>query len=165
MKDKILKITYGGVLAAVIMLATAFLSFNFSRGYFNMGDGVIFGTAVILGPFASICAALGSALADLYLGYAIYIPATVIIKGSMGLLAGYVLLKKPNIRWYGLLLTFVACEAIMIVGYFAYEWLIYGFALALGNVIQTNLIQAAAGIVLGMAIVPLVRRVKPLIKI
>lgn len=166
MKDNVLKITYGGVLTAVVMLATYAIRIPApsSMGYFNLGDGVIFGIAVILGPFGAICAALGSALADLISGYAAYIPATFIIKGCMGLLAGIVLSKMPNIRWYGLIALFVVCESIMVIGYFLFEYLIFGFGWALGS-LPMNLLQGFAGIALGLAIVPLARRVKTLIRI
>lgn len=166
MKDNVLKITYGGVLAAVVMLATYVIVIPIpgNTGYFNLGDGVIFGIATILGPFAAISAAIGSGLADLVAGYSIYIPATVIIKGCMGYLAGFVMYKKPNIRWYSLIVLFLVCELIMVCGYFFYEWLLNGFGNA-AAAIPMNLLQGIAAIALGMAIVPLARRVKTLIRI
>lgn len=166
MKDNVLKITYGGVLAAVVMLATYVIVIPIpgNTGYFNLGDGVIFGIATILGPFAAISAAIGSGLADLVAGYSIYIPATVIIKGCMGYLAGFVMFKKPNIRWYSLIVLFLVCELIMVCGYFFYEWLLNGFGNA-AAAIPMNLLQGIAAIALGMAIVPLARRVKTLIRI
>jgi uncharacterized membrane protein len=45
--------------------------------------------ASILGPFAAISAAIGSALADLIVGYSLYMPATFLIKGLMGLISGF----------------------------------------------------------------------------
>lgn len=166
MKDNVLKITYGGVLAAVVMLATYVIVIPIpgNTGYFNLGDGVIFGIATILGPFAAISAAIGSGLADLVAGYSIYIPATVLIKGCMGYLAGFVMFKKPNIRWYSLIVLFLICELIMVCGYFFYEWLLNGFGNA-AAAIPANTLQGIAAIALGMAIVPLARRVKTLIRI
>ena len=166
MKDNVLKITYGGVLAAVVMLATYVIVIPIpgNTGYFNLGDGVIFGIATILGPFAAISAAIGSGLADLVAGYSIYIPATVLIKGCMGYLAGFIMFKKPDIRWYNLILLFFVCELIMVSGYFFYEWLLNGFGNA-AAAIPANLLQGIAAIALGMAIVPLARRVKTLIRI
>lgn len=166
MKDNVLKITYGGVLAAVVMLATYVIVIPIpgNTGYFNLGDGVIFGIATILGPFAAISAAIGSGLADLVAGYSIYIPATVLIKGCMGYLAGFIMLKKPDIRWYYLIILFFVCELIMVSGYFFYEWLLNGFGNA-AAAIPANLLQGIAAIALGMAIVPLARRVKTLIRI
>ncbi len=163
MKDKILKIAYIGMLSAVVMLATYAITIPIPNGmgYFNLGDGVIFGISAIIGPYAAICAALGSALADLVV-FPLYIPGTFIIKGAMGLLAGGILKKRPGLRWYNLALLFIACELVMVSGYFLYETLIYGYAAALGSV-PANMLQGIAGVVLGLAIVPLARRIKTIV--
>jgi uncharacterized membrane protein len=165
MKDYVLKITIGGILSALVMLATVVIMIPIpsNTGFFNLGDGVIFGIAAVLGPFAAICAAIGSGLGDL-VSYPIYIPATVLIKGCMGYLAGMVLKKKPELRWYGMIVLFAACEIIMVVGYFLYEYLLTGLGNALAA-IPTNMLQGVVGIIIGLAIVPLARRIKTLIKI
>ncbi len=165
MKGNVLKIAYGGILSAVVMLATWAITVPIpnTAGYINLGDGVIFGISVILGPFAAICAALGSALADLAYAAPIYMPATFIIKGAMGLLAGLILKKNPKLAWFSQIALFAVCELIMVCGYFAYESIINpGFALA---TLPGNSIQGIAGIVLGLALVPLARRLKPILKI
>ena len=166
MRNNVVKIALGGVLSAVVLLATIAFPIPLPNhmGFINFGDGVIFGVSMILGPFAAIVAALGSALSDYLLGYAIYIPATVVIKGCMGLLAGLVLARFPKLRWYLLIVLFAVCELIMVGGYLLYETLLYGFSAAIITV-PGNLMQGVAGIVLGLAIVPLVRRVKTLINI
>lgn len=161
MKDKIRLITYGGILSAVIMLATYVIRVPIPNayGYVNFGDGVIFATAAIIGPFAAICAGLGSALADLIAGYTIYAPATFLIKGCMGFLTGLVLKKNPQLAWYILVALFASCEVIMIGGYFLFESVLYGVEAAVGALLA-NTIQGAAGIAMGLVIVPLVRRIK-----
>lgn len=164
MNNKVTKIALGGVLSAVVLLATIAFPIPLPNhmGFINFGDGVIFGVSAILGPFAAIAAALGSALSDYLLGYAVYIPATAVIKGCMGLLAGSTLRRFPKMRWYLLIALFAVCELIMVGGYFLYESLLYGVSAAVVTV-PGNLMQGVAGIVLGLAIVPLVRRVKTLI--
>ncbi len=161
MKDKVRLITYSGILSAVIMLATFVIRVPIPNayGYVNFGDGVIFATAAIIGPFAAICAGLGSALADLIAGYTIYMPATLLIKGAMGLLAGLVLKRRPQLALYWLALLFLVCEVIMIGGYFLFESLIYGVEAAAGALLA-NSIQGAAGVAMGLVIVPLARRIK-----
>lgn len=163
MSRRIRIVTYGGVLSAVIMLATFVTAPIFpipgGTGYLNFGDGAIFATAAIMGPYAAISAALGSALADLIAGYAIYIPATAVIKGLMGLIAGVFLRKYPKLPWYWQLPLFAVCEIIMISGYFFAEWILYGFYAAAGQVLFNGL-QGIAGIATGMAIVPLARKIR-----
>ena len=166
MNNKVVKIALGGVLSAVVLLATIAFPIPLPNhmGFINFGDGVIFGVSAILGPFAAIAAALGSGLSDYLLGYAIYIPATVIIKGCMGFLAGSVLKRFPKLPWYFMIVLFAVCELIMAGGYFLYESFLYGVSAAVVTV-PGNLMQGVAGIILGLAIVPLVRKVKTLINI
>ena len=98
MNDKIRAITYGGILSAVILLATWVIKFPIpgGYGYINFGDGAIFAAAVVLGPFAAICAAIGSVFADLLAGFPQYMIPTLIIKGLMGLIAGVVLRRRKS---------------------------------------------------------------------
>lgn len=160
MKLNIRSITYGGIMAAVILLATLVLKFPIpgGYGYVNFGDGAIFAAATILGPFAAISAALGSALADLLLGFPHYMVPTVIIKGLMGLLAGYVLRKNSKINWVGQIFLFLVCELIMVGGYFVAEIFLYGLEAAIGTLVF-NALQGVAGIATGLAIVPLARKI------
>ncbi|NLM79468.1 MAG: ECF transporter S component [Ruminococcaceae bacterium] len=161
MKSKIRAITYGGILSAVILLATYIIKFPIpgGYGYINFGDGAIFAAAVVLGPFAGICAALGSTLADLLAGFPHYMLPTLLIKGLMGLIAGFVLIRKPRLPWPGQLLLFAVCEMIMVGGYFIAEIFLYGLAAAAGTLVF-NTLQGLAGIATGLTIVPLARRIK-----
>lgn len=162
MKINIRTITYGGILSALILLATSVFKVPIPSGYgyINLGDGAIFAAAAILGPFSAVCAALGSGLADLIAGAPQYILATVLIKGCMGLLAGYALNRWQKLVWYKLAALFLVCEIIMIGGYFVAELIIYSDrGIAIGNLLF-NAIQGLAGIAMGMAIVPLARKIK-----
>lgn len=61
-----------------------------TKGFINIGETGVYLAALIGGPIVgAIAGGLGSALADLALGYALYAPATFIIKGIEGYLAGY----------------------------------------------------------------------------
>ncbi len=160
MKINIRTITYGGVLSAVILLTTLIhITIPSGYGYVNFGDGAIFASAAIMGPFAAISAALGSALADLLVGAPQYMLATFLIKGSMGLLAGFTCKKYPKLALIKLAGLFILCEIIMVGGYFVTEWIMYDRSIAIGNLIF-NAIQGLAGIVMGLAIVPLARKIK-----
>jgi uncharacterized membrane protein len=161
MKSSVRTVTYGGVLAAVVLLATAIPKITIPNvvGYFHLGDGAIFACAVVLGPFAALPAGLGSAMADLLSGYGVYAIPTFLIKGGMGLLAGYAFRKGTRLAFWQQLPLFIGCELIMMGGYFAFESLFYGgFAAAVAS-LPFNGLQAVAGVVLGLAITPLVRRI------
>ena len=158
-KKKIRMIAYGGILTGLVLVATMFLQIPIGQGaYVNLGDGVIFASALILGPFAGIVGALGSVFADLFLGSAQYAPATLIIKGLMGLVAGILLKYGKNNRYFYTAFVFAICEIIMIGGYFAFESIIYTVPAALLNIIP-NLIQAIAGIAVGLASLPIVKKI------
>ena len=142
------KIAVSGVLAALVFVATFFVRFPIpaTEGYVNLGDAVILVCAFVLGPFAAIPAAIGSAMGDLIAGYAHYIIPTLVIKGTMGFTAGVILRnhKKAPFR----VLAFVAAELIMVGGYFLFESLpfMYGVPVALTSV-PFNAIQGLTAIV------------------
>lgn len=158
-KRKIRKIAYGGILTGLVLVATMFLQIpNGMKGYVNLGDGVIFAAAMILGPFAGIVGALGSAMSDFFLGFGIYIPATFAIKGTMGLVAGLMLKYGKDSPYLYKAFVFLVCEIIMIGGYFGFEMALYGVNVALVSIVP-NIVQAVAGIAVGLAFVPVVAKI------
>lgn len=55
------------------------------KGYVNIGDTVVLLSGVLFGPLTGLAAGgLGSALADLLLGYGFWAPWTLLIKGLEG---------------------------------------------------------------------------------
>lgn len=65
-----------------------------TRGYFNLGEAFVYISAILGGPIVGMIAGgLGSAFADVALGYAPYAPGTLIIKGLEGLVVGYIVRK------------------------------------------------------------------------
>ncbi len=137
-----------GLLAAVIAVMTSAVKLPVpaTGGYVHPGDAAVFLAAYLLGPSAYMPAALGSALADILGGYAVYAVPTALIKGAMGWLAGKTLRERKTARN---VLALIGCELIMVLGYFAFEWAVYGAGAAVGAVVP-NLIQGAAGAALGL---------------
>ena len=148
-KKIIKKIAYTGVLAAFIFIGTQ-LHIPTAIGHINLGDPVILVASYILGPFAAVAAAIGSALADLIAGYPQYVIPTFLIKGIMGLVAGIIMKRGNgnNVPLVRKLIAAVIAELIMVAGYFGFESLpfMYGVTAALGSVVP-NLIQAGAAII------------------
>ena len=83
------KLTFTGLMAALICVLTMFphIPIPAGSGYIHLGDGMILLAAMVVGPLAIPAAAIGSALADLFSGYALYAPATAVIKGLVALIA------------------------------------------------------------------------------
>ena len=70
-----------GVFAALIFLFTAYLHIPTHTGYTHIGDGLIYLAACLLPwPYAVFASAAGAVLADVATGFAIWAPATVVIK-------------------------------------------------------------------------------------
>lgn len=157
--NSIRTVALGGILSALVLLATYILKIPTFIGYINLGDAAIFASAVILGPFAAVSAAIGSSLADLLGAYGQYVPATFLIKGAMGLLAGYAFKRRPNMSLVSAGLLFAVCEIIMLGGYLLFETMIYDFSTALAA-LPYNGLQAVAGITLGVVSLPFVRRIR-----
>ena len=146
---KIRRIVLASMMTAIIIVATMFLMIpipNLSGAYINAGDAAVYAAAYVLGgPLGALCAAVGSALADILLGSVIYAPATFVIKGGMGLLAGALCSRISKKKSF---LAPVAAGLIMPLGYFLYECFLVGSAAALIG-LPFNLIQYAGGVLLG----------------
>ncbi len=122
------------------------------HGYVNLGDCIVLLAAWVLSPVSAFfAAAVGSALADIFSGYAVYAPATFVIKGLMALAAYFVykLLAKKMPKLPSRILAGLVAEAVMIGGYLAFESFLYGFVPSLANV-PANAVQGAAGIIFGV---------------
>lgn len=143
---KIKRLTMGGMLAALVAVFTAYVSVPIAGGYFHPGDAMIALSAIVLGPYAAIPAAIGSGLADLLAGYTIYAPFTFIIKGLVGLIAGWGCMSgKLTLRTTLLL---VVAAIVIPAGYFATDCILYGVATALASV-GWNFLQALVCVAAG----------------
>jgi uncharacterized membrane protein len=93
MKTKTQKIVTASMLATLCCVATMVIKIPLAgpfKGYVNLGDCIVLLAGWLLSPTYGFAAAgIGSALADLLLGYNIYAPATFLIKGIMALIAYY----------------------------------------------------------------------------
>ena len=106
-------------------------------------------------------AGIGSALADVFSGYAIYAPATFVIKGAMALIAfyGFKLMKNRTGNTLARTASGIVAEIAMVAGYFIFEGFLYGFAPSVVN-IPTNAFQGVAGLVIGMALAKIFEKAK-----
>src|SRR4030067_2130971 len=80
-----------GVLTALTAAVTyaSYTPFSPTKGYFNLGDSMVFFSALAFGWRAgAICGGIGSAAADILLGIGYFAPITLVAKGSGGLGAG-----------------------------------------------------------------------------
>ena len=149
-----------GMMAALIFVATYFirLPMGMTNGYVHLGDGFILLAASMLGWAAVPAAAVGSMLADLMGGYAVYLLPTFVIKGAVAAVA--VLAMRARRGWL-CALGLIAAEAVMVGGYFLVEWLLLGYGLAAATAsIPGNCLQALSGVIIGLLLIPLMKRVR-----
>ena len=142
MQNKVRAIAVTGILAALTCAATMVVRVpSPSGGYMNLGDTLVLLSAWLLGPwYGAAAAGIGSALADL-IGYPLYAPATLVIKGGMAIIAG-LLLRRGK----GRLLPTLPAEALMVVGYWLFDGFLSGSVLGAAAGIPSNLVQAVFGI-------------------
>jgi uncharacterized membrane protein len=153
-------VAYGGMLAALVLVVTRFSAIPIlnGQGYLNLGDVTILFAAALLGPAAAIPAAIGSALADIWSGFAQYAPATFVIKGAVALIAGLLLKSLPN-AWTWRLLSLALAELVMAAGYLIFEIFLLGPAVAWFD-LTFNLIQAGLCTAVGLALLPVAQRIR-----
>ena len=134
MKNKKIKLMcISAVLTAVVFVFTAYLHIPSHTGYTHVGDGFIYLAACILPlPYAMFVGAVGALLADCLTGFAIWAPASVIIKAAAVL---FFSAKKEKIITKRNLLALIPASAICIGGYYLYE-----------SVITANFITPLSGI-------------------
>lgn len=106
--------------------------------------------------------------ADILLGYAQFAPGTLLIKGTEGIIVGF-LYQKLQKRFTNRSLSATIAIAIggleMVAGYFIYEQLVLGypFALALAEV-PFNMVQMLVGLIIAVPVVHAVFRIFPQLK-
>jgi len=68
-----------------------------TRGFFNVGETMVFTTALLFGPLTGAFAGgVGSGLADVLLGFPYYAPATLLIKACEGGIVGLLDRVRPK---------------------------------------------------------------------
>ncbi|NKB69191.1 MAG: ECF transporter S component [Candidatus Latescibacteria bacterium] len=162
---KIAQMVRLALLMALVAVATLAIRIPVpaTQGYVNIGDSVVL-VAGLLGGFwvGALAGGVGSALADLYGGYAHWAPFTLLIKGLEGGLVGWLAGRlQPN--WHrpgglilggGIALVGLLC---MVAGYFLVEWRLYSWAPALAS-LPANTIQAGASLLVGVPLAAVLGR-------
>lgn len=167
---------------SISLVALGTIAFRISipatNGYMNLGDSMIFVTAIVLGrKYGLVAGGLGSALADVLGGFPAWAPWTLVIKGAEGYLAGTLCGKtqsdalsaaasgaqsneKPKVARI-VIATFLA-GAWMVAGYFVAGAILYGFSGAIAE-LPFNLVQAGGSIALAVVLAPAIRSLRPLL--
>ncbi|OGS42523.1 MAG: hypothetical protein A3K67_07560 [Euryarchaeota archaeon RBG_16_62_10] len=151
-----------GILTALTTAVTMVLVVPFppTRGFFNLGDAMVFFTALTFGWRAgAICGGIGSAAADVLLGFGYFAPITLVAKGSEGLVAG-ALGRLGGGRSAAKFLGVAVGSVCMVSTYFFAEWVLYGVGPAIAEIpvnVAQVLIGGSIGILLSAPVSNLMR--------
>jgi len=124
-----LNIAMAAVFAALVCIATIIFRIEIpaTSGYFNIGETIIYITALLFGPFVGAFAGgLGSAIADM-IGYPVFAPGTLIIKGFEGAIVGFLNKKmftktsRFNWRIFTIVLGLIVGTLLAIIGSIYYH--------------------------------------------
>jgi uncharacterized membrane protein len=158
------RISAVAVLAALVAVFTLFVRVpSPAKGYFNLSDAVVVFTGLVFGPFTALIAGgLGTAAADLIAGFAQWAPISLLAHGLQGFAIGLLARRRPG----SIPLAIAACTAGVLVMagiYLAGGSVLAGPAAAVAE-LPGNLVQAAAGAVLGIPLSAAVRKAYPPVK-
>jgi len=119
---KVLLISYSALMTTLVFISTVIVSvyIQATAGFFNIGEFGVYLAALTGGPIVgAIAGGLGSALADIYLGYTHYAPITLVVKGLEGLVVGLLVerLRRARVsRPVGILLMGGSSLMITLIG-------------------------------------------------
>lgn len=142
------------VFAAIVFVMTAYLHIPSHTGYTHIGDGVIYLAACLLPlPYAAAVGAIGALLSDCLTGYAMWAPASVIIKAAAVL---FFTSRKERIICTRNIIALLPASVLCIGGYYLYEALITGnFAAPAAGIpgyITQSVLSSAFFIIMGITL-------------
>ena len=123
-----------------------------TEGYIHLGDCMVFMAVLLLGwKWGAIAAGVGSALADIIGGFAMFAPITLVVKILMALAVGG-FIEQAMKRNYGkkgiramMVIGMVIGGVVMMGGYYLAECLLYGNWVVPLAEIPMNIVQFVVG--------------------
>lgn len=150
-------LAFTALFSALCLVSTMLVVIPLPNGYFNTGDIFVLLAGWCLGPlYGSIAGAVGSALADICSGFALYAPATFLIKGLTAFTGYYIwvlckkIIKSERFDFIARFFAVLLAESVMVLGYFLFESALYGVAGGVLTLLGNTLQGACCG---GLAIV------------
>lgn len=153
------------MMTAMVMIATTFFKIPNAMGYIHLGDGFVLLAAIILPKkYACFAGGVGAGLADIYGGYAVWAPWTLVIKIVMVLIVqlffDFLMKRASNGRHiakiagipFAELLAYVLAVLWTVSGYYVAQGFISGNWAAPIADVPGNVLQAAVGSVIAILV-------------
>lgn len=159
------QLVLAALFAALVAVATMVINIPIVavQGFLNVGDTMIFVAGIFMGPAVGFLAGgIGSALADILLGYAQWAPWTLMVKGVEGLVVGAIAhkhFKKHRRIGATTLVAMLAAAAWMVLGYYIAASIMLGVPAALAAV-PSDTMQGLGSIILALPVIHGFRKVK-----
>lgn len=146
-------IIIASLLMALVTVSTMLIKIPIpaTNGYIHVGDSMIFLAAILFGKRkGALAGGIGSAFADLLLGYPQWIIPTLIVKGLMGYLVGTIANQEnEKVLSFRNILALATGAIWMATGYLFVATMMYGnFIVALLEGFPADLVQGFGGAVL-----------------
>ena len=153
------------MMTAMVMIATTFFKIPNAMGYIHLGDGFVLLAAIILPKkYACFAGGVGAGLADIYGGYAVWAPWTLVIKIVMVLIVqlffdfltkrasnGKHIAKIAGIP-FAELFAYVLAVLWTVSGYYIAQGFISGNWIAPVVDVPGNVLQAAVGSIIAILV-------------
>lgn len=153
------------MMTAMVMIATTFFKIPNAMGYIHLGDGFVLLAAIILPKkYACFAGGVGAGLADIYGGYAVWAPWTLVIKIVMVLIVqlffdfltkrasnGKHIAKIAGIP-FAELFAYVLAVLWTVSGYYIAQGFISGNWMAPVADVPGNVLQAAVGSIIAILV-------------
>lgn len=166
--EKVRLLTLTGILTALTTVATIVIQIPTpTKGYVNLGDVLVNISAWILGgTYGAAAGGIGSAFADIITGYAIYAPATLIIKALMAWACFHVhgICAKKFDSVVSRIIAVIVSETVMIVGYDIFTGFMYHSVKSAILAIPEFAIQGIMGAVVSVVLYECILKRVPALK-
>lgn len=154
---KLNKYVHAALSCAIVCVATICIVVPINGvGYVNLGDSAIMLLASLFEPkLAFLVGGVGSAIADMTLGYAHYALFTLIIKGIEGVLISKLINDNKNKN-----ISFISGGLIVIIGYYLVDVLFTKSLVAPFMGVITNCIQIGFCMIIANLLTPMINRLR-----
>ena len=153
------------MMTAMVMIATTFFKIPNAMGYIHLGDGFVLLAAIILPKkYACFAGGVGAGLADIYGGYAVWAPWTLVIKIVMVLIVqlffDFLMKRASNGKHiakiagipFAELFAYVLAVLWTVSGYYIAQGFISGNWIAPVVDVPGNVLQAAVGSIIAILV-------------